>query len=68
MFDSNLLLDGEMTDEHEIDYRETIQALQARIDELMFEYCQDEMTPEQIHEYVRHQVPIEPGIIVHTQV
>ncbi len=29
--------------------------LQARIDALMLEYCPDEMTPEQIAEWERHQ-------------
>ena len=32
-------------------------AKQARIDELMLEYCPDEMTPEQIENWKRHQVP-----------
>jgi hypothetical protein len=36
-----------------------IAAQQARIDELMFEYCPDEMTPEQIAEYERHQVAVD---------
>ena len=31
-------------------------ALQAKIDELMLEYCPDEMTPEQIAEWERNQV------------
>ena len=31
------------------------QHLQARIDALMLEYCPDEMTPEQIAEWERHQ-------------
>ena len=35
---------------------------QARIDELMFEYCPDEMTSAQIAEWEKHQVvsPLEP--------
>jgi hypothetical protein len=33
-----------------------IQAKQARIDALMLEYCPDEMTPEQIAEWEKHQV------------
>jgi len=33
-------------------------AKQAQIDELMLEYCPDEMTEEQLAEYARHQVPI----------
>ena len=32
-----------------------IERLQARIDALMLEYCPDEMTPEQIAEWERHQ-------------
>ena len=31
------------------------QSLLARIDELMFEHCPDEMTPEQIAKYEAHQ-------------
>jgi len=33
------------------------QELQAHIDELMFEYCPNEMTPVQIENYYRHHVP-----------
>ena len=33
-------------------------AKQARIDALMLEYCPDEMTPEQVAEWARHQRPI----------
>ena len=32
-----------------------LERLQARIDRLMLEYCPDEMTPEQIAEWERHQ-------------
>ena len=32
-------------------------ALQAKIDALMFEYCPDEMAPEQIAEWERNQSP-----------
>lgn len=35
--------------------RAEVEAKQARIDALMFEYCPDEMTPEQIEEWARHQ-------------
>jgi hypothetical protein len=35
-------------------------ALQAKIDALMLEYCPNEMTPEQIDEWGRHQVGISP--------
>lgn len=31
---------------------------QARIDALMLEYCPDEMTPEQVAEWARHQRPV----------
>lgn len=34
-----------------------ITTLQARIDELMLTYCPDEMTPEQLAEWARHQKP-----------
>jgi hypothetical protein len=49
------------------EYRERIRELermnaakQARIDELMLEYCLDEMTPEQVAEWKRHQIPVAP--------
>lgn len=32
-----------------------LERLQARIDSLMLEYCPDEMTPEQVAEWERHQ-------------
>ena len=35
-----------------------IEHLRARIDALMFEHCPDEMTPEQIAEWERHQQPV----------
>ena len=43
---------GGCAKQHEMD------ALQARIDELMFEYCPDDMTAEQIHRYgiAQHKV------------
>jgi len=34
------------------------EGMQARIDELMLEYCPDEMTPEQIEEWGKHQKPV----------
>lgn len=36
------------------------EGLQAKLDALMFEYCPDEMTPEQIEEWGRHQRPVSP--------
>lgn len=33
-----------------------IEELQARIDELMLEYCPEEMTAEQLEEWAKHQV------------
>ncbi len=36
--------------------------LQAKIDALMFEYCPDEMTPEQIAEWGRNQAPSEQAL------
>ncbi len=35
-------------------YRAKYEAAQAKIDELMLEYCPDEMTAEQIAEYERN--------------
>lgn len=35
-----------------------LDAMQAKIDRLMLEYCPDEMTPEQIAEWGRHQKPV----------
>ena len=35
--------------------RQQLAAAQAKIDELMLEYCPDEMTQEQIAEYAKHQ-------------
>lgn len=35
--------------------------LQARVDALMLEYCPDEMTPEQIAEWERHQQAVPNG-------
>ena len=35
-----------------------LDAKQARIDELMIEYCPDEMTEEQWKTYEKHQVPV----------
>lgn len=34
---------------------------QAKIDELMLEYCQEEMTSEQLDEYARHQISASVG-------
>ena len=36
----------------------TIAAMQAKIDALMLEYCPDEMTPEQVENWKRHQVRV----------
>ena len=33
--------------------------LQAKIDQLMLEYCPDEMTQEQLAEWARHQKPLD---------
>lgn len=33
-------------------------AKQAQIDELMLEYCPDEMTTEQLNEWAKHQVAV----------
>lgn len=37
-------------------------ALQAKIDALMLEYCPDEMTPEQIEEWGKHQRPVDESL------
>ena len=37
--------------------RAEVERLEAKIDELMLEYCPDEMTPEQVAEWAKHQVP-----------
>ena len=36
---------------------------QARIDELMLEYCPDEMSQEQMDNWAKHQVPADPQAI-----
>lgn len=36
-------------------------AAQAKIDELMLEYCPNEMTQEQLDEYAKHQKPVSEG-------
>ena len=36
-----------------------VAALQARIDALMLEYCPDEMTPEQVANWAKHQRKVE---------
>lgn len=40
------------------DLRSAVARAQARIDALMFKYCPDEMTPEQVAEWARHQRPV----------
>ena len=37
---------------------------QARIDELMLEYCPDEMSQEQMDNWAKHQVPCDPKPII----
>jgi hypothetical protein len=39
--------------------RDELEAAQARIDELMLEYCPDEMTPEQVAKWAKHQRRVE---------
>jgi len=36
-----------------------VEYLQARIDELMLEYCPDEMTKEQMDEWAKHQISVD---------
>lgn len=43
------------------DHAATVAAMQARIDELMLEYCPHEMTQEQFDEWARHQAPVDEG-------
>ena len=47
--------DVERAVDAEMDYREQLAAKQARIDELMLEYCPNEMTEEQLEEWSKHQ-------------
>ena len=39
-----------------------IDQLEYKIDELMLEYCPDEMTKEQMENWAKHQVPAEDDI------
>lgn len=39
--------------------RKDLEALQAKIDRLMLEYCPEEMTEEQKANWAKHQVPSE---------
>lgn len=36
---------------------------QAKIDELMLEYCPDEMSKEQLDNWAKHQIPDDPQAI-----
>ena len=38
--------------------KEMILALEAEIDALMLEYCPEEMSPEQMENWARHQKPV----------
>lgn len=40
-----------------------VSSVRARIDALKLKYCPDEMTPEQVAEWVRHQRPANPTIV-----
>jgi hypothetical protein len=44
-------------EEEKAKFQRKIDGLQAKIDALMFEYCSDEMTPEQKARWAEHQVP-----------
>lgn len=37
-------------------------AKQAKVDELMLEYCPDEMTKEQLDNWAKHQSPVEEAV------
>lgn len=39
------------------EYKAIAESNQAKIDELMLEYCPDEMTAEQLEEWAKHQQP-----------
>jgi hypothetical protein len=41
------------------DHLKAVASMQARIDELMLEYCPAEMTKEQLDEWAKHQVAVE---------
>ncbi len=41
--------------------KDFINAQQAKIDSLMFEYCPDEMTKDQVNEWSKHQVKADIG-------
>lgn len=42
--------------------RTEVDALQVKIDTLMFEYCPEEMTPEQVDEWGKAQRPVSPEV------
>lgn len=42
-------------------YERKLSAAQSKIDSLMLEYCPEEMTPEQVDEWGKHQVPVNTG-------
>lgn len=42
-------------------YRRELDAKQAKIDELMMEYCPDEMTEDQLVEWAKHQRVVYDG-------
>lgn len=47
---------ADMLDKH----RAILHTKQAHIDALMFEYCPNEMTEEQVAEWAKHQKPVSP--------
>lgn len=49
-----------MAEESNARLREELAAKQAKIDNLMLEYCPDEMTPEQMAEWAKYQRPLNP--------
>jgi len=44
------------------EYHNKEQALQAKIDALMLEYCPEDMTKEQLEEWAAHQKPVSDGL------
>ena len=41
------------------EHARVVSSMQAKIDELMLEFCPGEMTDEQLAEWERHQVPVD---------
>lgn len=55
LFYEALQIEGKTLHDHIAALKAENETLQVRIDELMFEWCPDEMTPEQIENWKKHQ-------------